>query len=175
MKKLIFALAAVSLIAGGSLAYARDNSDGREKISHPGEIRNFDGIKRIGNSLWGHRKQAKSAMVSAEARTCVAAAITKKDAAVKSALAAFTASTTAAIDARTSCQINAIGLTTATDQQKANMTCTAAYKASAKANLKALGMARDTAWKTFRTEVKACSPASAEIKIEDGGDLESAL
>ena len=162
MKKLLFALVAVSLIAGASLAgsaYASNdgNDDGREKISgpseirnfrdvvkkgkdlfgtrmnaalekisHPGEIKDFDGIKRVGNSLWGHRKEAKSAMVSAEARACVAAAITKKDAAVKNGLNSFTASTNAAIDARATCQVNAIALSSAMEQQKANMTCTAA-------------------------------------------------
>ncbi len=211
MKKLIFAFAAVALIASASMAGAvfatgNDDHNGREKISgpseirnfrdiikegkdmfgirmnaalekisNPGEIRNFEGIMRKGNSLWGHRKEAKSAMVSAETRVCVAAAITKKDTAVKTGLSNFTSSTNTAIDARTSCQINAIGLSSALEQQNANTTCTMNYKASAKTNLKALGMARDNAWKTYKTEIKACSPASAEIKIEDGGNLEDAL
>ncbi len=207
MKKLLFALAAVSLIAGTSLtASAHDGSDGREKISgpseirnfkdivkegkdmfgfriaaslqrilNPGEMKNFEGIRKMGNSLWGYRKMSGSAMVTVEARACVGAAITKKDNTVKNALSSFTTNTNAAISARTSCQINAIALGSTAEQQSANAKCTMDYQASAKTNLKSLVDSRNNAWKTYKTEIKACTGSSTEIKLEDGGNLENAL
>lgn len=58
MRKLIYALLAVAIIAGGSVSIARANDndhDGREKISGPSQIRNFRDIVKRGNDLFGFR------------------------------------------------------------------------------------------------------------------------
>ena len=146
-----------------------------ERISNPGEIKNFENIKKVGTALWGYRRISGSAMVTTEARACVAAAITKKDGAIKNALNSFNSSTNASIDARTSCQLKAITLGSAAEQQSANMSCTASYHTATKANVKSLVTARDNAWNAYKTEIKACGKYNGEIKIEDGGNLESLM
>lgn len=206
MKKLLYAIIALSLLTGSVAAVrANNDGDGREKISSPSEIHNyrdiikhgndlfgfriaflekihamaeignFENIRKMGGSLWGYRKISGSAMVTAQQRSCVSAAITKKDTALKRALNSFSSSTSAAIDARTNCQLKAISLASASEQQSANMSCTATYKASAKTNLKTLVNTRNDAWKNYKNEIKTCGSANAEIKLEDGGNLENAL
>ena len=147
---------------------------GLERIPSPADIKDFDGVKRVGNALWGHRRGSNWTMVSSEAKACVAAAITKKDGAIKTALNKFNSDTIAAIDARTSCQIGALNSDSASGQMKANMTCKANYQAAMKTSLKTVAEARGSAWKAYTSDLKACNP-KAEIKIEDGGNLEDSL
>ncbi len=146
-----------------------------EKIPNPGEIKNFEGIRKIGTALWGFRKTFGSAMITADAKVCVGNAITKKDGSLKTALNSFASKTNTAIDARTACQINLTSLPTAAEQQNANLTCSANYQASMKTNLKDLRTARNNAWNTYKTDMKACGSANAEIKLDDGGAIEDIL
>ncbi len=78
-----------------------------------------------------------------------------------------------AIDARTTCQKAAIDLTSASEQQTANKNCIETYHRAVWNALTALKSSKESGWKTFRTDVKACGSQAVdanknEVLVEDG-------
>lgn len=175
-----------------------------EKILHPSHIKNFEAIEKIGTALWGKKRGSgdsvnrasetsekrsmkpsdtketkktetkQSIKVEPVAAACVKTAIEKKDTNLKTALTAHNTSIMTAIDARTTCQQSALDLTTVSAQFKANATCVRAYHQGVGESLKVLKTAKETGWKTFREELKACKTlqptptTQGEIIVEDG-------
>jgi len=156
-----------------------------EKISHPSQLSLFDKIKRIGTALWGIRKRVenKSVMVKPVAVQCVKDAIDKKDTSLKTAISAHGQATLTAIDARGICQKLALDKTTGSEQLESNKACIKTFQESMKTSDSALKTSREAAWKTYNTDLKACSAlqraanatstdpeSNGEIVVDDGGD-----
>lgn len=173
-----------------------------EKIPHPSHIKNYESIQRYGDSLWGKKKTSTDSVsrpgksteersmkpsttketkkteerqpvkIEAATASCVKTAIEAKDINLKTALTTHNTSTLTAIDARTTCQKEALDLTTASEQAKANAACIRAYHKAVGDSLKVLKTAKETGWKTFRSDLKVCKsmqPASqGDILVEDG-------
>lgn len=193
MKKILLTLLAVAVVAGGiTIVRAADETISNkreerplEKIAHPSHVKNFEGIQRIGNALWGRRKNSnnsasrasetsdkrsmnpsnsketktevkQSIKVEPVAAACVKTAIEKKDNNLKTGLNTHNTSMVSAIDARTTCQKAALDLTTAFEQARANATCVKTYHQAVGESLRALKITKETGWKTFREDLKVC-------------------
>jgi len=142
------------------------SSEQLEKIAAPQFIKLFKRIRRIGNALWGIRKNPqmikhlptpnrtiKFVKIQPDQVSCVSAAIRAKDEAISSRLAAAASSLAAAINARTNCQISALS---ASDQQAALNKCVQNFQASRQKINKNSQELRQQTWKTFRASLQAC-------------------
>lgn len=213
MKKVLLTLLAIAVVVGGitivraadEITLTQKEQRPLEKIAHPSHIKNFEGIQKIGNALWGRKrtsddsanrasettdKRSMKPYNSKEAKTekkesikvqpvavaCVKTAIEKKDNNLKTAINTHNTSMIAAIDARTICQKAALDLTTVSEQVRANTACVKTYHQVVGETLKTLKTAKETGWKTFREDLKACktlqtpdgSATEGEILVEDG-------
>ncbi len=169
---------------------AGNNRGQLEKILAPQFIGLYEKIQKVGNSLWGVKKNSddkdevknspKYREVTAEMRACVAAAIDAKDEALKARVTVTATELNAAITARGECQKNAI---VSLENQRENLNiCVKNFQMKHKEIMNKAKEAQQAAWKTYQTSLKACLPntvatSTAEIMIEDGGSaaLEAVL
>jgi hypothetical protein len=166
---------------------AKTGTSSLEKISHPDDIKLFDKVLKIGNALWGLRrggaeKPKPPVFITSTAAQCVKDAIVKKDTAIKADITTRDQAEQAAIDARTACQSSAIDKTTAKDQAEANRACLDTFKKYMDGAKKAFDTSRNEAWKTYGTDLKACTAlqgntasgtpqtTGGEINFDDGGN-----
>jgi len=168
-----------------------DNNRGQlEKILAPQFIGLYERIQKVGNSLWGVKKNSddkdevknspKYREITAEMRACVAAAIDAKDEALKARVTVTATELNAAITARGECQKNAIA---SLENQRENLNiCVKNFQMKHKEIMNKAKEAQQAAWKTYQASLKACLPntvstSTAEIMIEDGGSsaLEAVL
>ncbi len=161
-----------------------------EKILAPQFIGLYEKIQKIGNSLWGVKRDsddkdevkdsAKYREITAEMRVCVAAAIDVKDASLKDRVTLTGTELNAAISTRGECQKNAIA---SLENQRENLNvCVKNFQIKHKEIVNKAKEAQQAAWKTYQASLKACLPnisasTTAEIMIEDGGSaaLEAVL
>lgn len=160
-----------------------------EKISSPSLISMYENIKKVGNALWGTKKQAaksttsnsaqKRVVVKSEAVSCVQAAISTKDAALIENIKEAADLTSVAISARSNCQKSALSLTDG--QFAATDVCLKAFRESVQKMQKEQKADHQKIWATYRAALKTCQPASTtnnseELIVEDGGEsLDSLL
>jgi len=130
----------------------------QEKISNPGEMKLFDKIKKIGNSLFGIRKEEskKPFFIKPEVATCVKSAINVRLTAVKAAMTDQNSKVLALLDTRVACEIAALDKTTAQEQFDANQLCITADQKAGKEIAMAFEKSREAAQKTFQASVKVC-------------------
>lgn len=206
IKKISLILGTLAImVAGFSFVRAADETvrattDKRplEKIAHPNYIKDFEGIQRIDNALWGKRINSKATnirceegttrcgvseqvkktpevrlftKIETEAADCVKTAIETKDTNLKTALTVNNSSMITAIDSRTACQQAALDLTTATEQQTANQACVKTYHEAVANSLKALKTSKDNGWKTFRQDLKICGELQRAPASKDKKDI----
>jgi predicted nucleic acid-binding protein len=156
------------------------NSNVLEKISNPSEIKNFEEIRKIENSLWGKRKDSSNSrkeegmqekkteekkntenkeavLIKPEATQCVKTAIDKKDTSLKASISAQGVLAIAAIDARNTCQKTALDKTTLRDQTQANKSCLEAYHQAVWDSLNVLKQSKETSWRVYTEDLKACA------------------
>jgi hypothetical protein len=161
---------------------ASNNRGELEKILAPQFIGLYERIQKVGNSLWGVKRnnddkdEVKNAPkyreITAEMRVCVAAAIDVKDEALKARVTVTGTELNAAITARGECQKNAIA---SLENQRENLNvCVKNFQIKHKEIVNKAKEAQQAAWKTYQTSLKACLPnivstSTAEIMIEDGG------
>lgn len=152
-----------------------DKQSKLEKIAHPSFLNLYEKIQRLGNALWGVKKDAPKAsstprVITADISACVITAIEKKDNALKARIETSNTELKSAIDARTSCQKNAFSSTV--KQFEALKICNDVFQKSHESILKLSKEAQKSAWTVYQTELKACganSATSTPIIIEDGG------
>lgn len=161
-----------------------------EKILAPQFIGLYEKIQKVGNSLWGVKKNnsnkegavtsPKYREITAEMQVCVAAAIDVKDEALKARVTLTGTEVSAAITARGECQKKAIA---SLENQRENLNvCVKDFQIKHKEIVNKAKEAQQLIWKTYQTSLKACLPNSVdnndvEIMIEDGGSaaLETVL
>jgi len=164
-----------------------------EKILTPQFINLYEKIQKIGNSLWGVRKDKKGEVkkeevkpvikyriVTADMLVCVSAAIDKKDTAVKARVTLTGEEINTAIGVRGECQKTA--LQTIENQQVNVRKCTENFQMKHKEIAEKAKTEQQIIWKAYQTELKACAPvttatSTGEVMIEDGGNtaLEAVL
>ncbi|HNU81512.1 MAG TPA: hypothetical protein PLA05_02395 [bacterium] len=168
-----------------------------EKILAPQFINLYEKIQKIGNSLWGVKKETKSVdnagpkatdqaikpmpkprLVTAEMIACVSAAIDKKDKALQNQIDLSAESLKAIISTRGECQKKAIQ-TTAGQLENLNI-CIKDFQAKYQEIIKQSKDEQQIIWKAYQSDLKACSASAAdnaldsavessELMIEDGG------
>lgn len=144
-----------------------------EKIATPSHIKFFDGIRQVGNALWGFVKNSWAyglGRITKDNAACVATAVGARDAAVRSAIVANDAALLAAHDARSACQQTAFTEETANEMALALVECNKAFEMSRKTAWKGFLSSRDSAWKQFREELKKCGQAANAALLEADGD-----
>ena len=169
---------------------ASNNRGQLEKILAPQFIGLYERIQKVGNSLWGVKRNGddkdevknipKYREITAEMRVCVAAAIDAKDEALKARVTVTGTELNEAITARGECQKNAIA---SLENQRENLNvCVKNFQVKHKEIVNKSKEVQQAAWKTYQTSLKACLPnivstSTAEIMIEDGGSaaLEAVL
>lgn len=164
-----------------------------EKISGPWDVPLFEKIKKVGNSLWGYKKQEEKqenknigiAKLTPEMITCLKTAIDKKDTVVKTTVKTASEELVTAIDSRNTCQKAALDLATNPEIVKAFKVCKDTFNKAVKESRISAKKSRDLAWKTYQQEVKTChktvdsatttpnikesSSDASNILLDDGG------
>jgi hypothetical protein len=133
-----------------------------EKIPSPPFIKFFEGVQKVGTSLWGFVKKSWAyglGRITAENAPCVATALGNRDAAIRTAIAANNTAMLAAYDARSTCQQTALTKDTPNEMVTALLQCGSAYQAARKEAGKLLLTSRQTAWELFRGDLKECGQA----------------
>jgi hypothetical protein len=147
---------------------------GLEKITSLDQVKLYDKITKVGKDLFGLKKiiaNKNLPVLSADALTCVSAAIDAKDSSINISLTNSVTEITAAIDARGVCQKAALALSTG--REDALKVCNKAFQeATKKANNTAKTSQKNT-WETYKASLKTCATTASttEITIEDGGDI----
>jgi hypothetical protein len=145
-----------------------------EKITSLEQVSLFDKIVKIGNDLFGIRKNPirQLPMMSTSTIACVTSAIDAKDTAVTTAFNTASAEVSSAIAARGTCQKAALSLAQ-NERLTAIAKCNQAFQETAKKSRETANASQKTAWETYRSSLKTCSASNegntAEIMIEDGG------
>jgi len=168
---------------GGQDATKLSRETKLEKIPTANDISFFEKIKKIGNALWGVKKQmppysgTNSAIVDDNTRACVITTIDTKDTAVKDLIAKQSTDRQQTITERNTCQKAAFDTI---EKQKTNLAaCAKNFK---EANVKIQNeykQSHQTIWKSYLTSLKECSKLlktdtsdneskNSEILIEDG-------
>lgn len=147
---------------------------GLEKIVSLDQTKLYDKITKVGKDLFGIKKREAVKTLpalSADALTCVSAAIDAKDSSINISLTSAATTITAAIDARGTCQKAALALNTG--REDALKVCNKTFQeATKKANNEAKTSQKNT-WETYKNSLKTCATTASttEITIEDGGDI----
>ncbi len=147
---------------------------GLERITSLEQTKLYDKITKVGKDLFGVKKGGAIKtlpVLSADALTCVSAAIDAKDSSINISLTSAATEITAAIDARGTCQKAALALSTG--REDALKVCNKAFQeATKKANDTAKTSQKNT-WETYKASLKTCATTASttEIMIEDGGDV----
>lgn len=172
--------------AGDNNTSASSTKARLEKILAPQFVALYEKIQKIGNSLWGVKKEnqennkqksdkvePKYRPVTAEMITCVSTAIDKKDVALKNRLALVDTSIAAAITARGECQKKAIQTI---ENQRENLNiCVKDFQVKHQETIKEAKNDQQLIWKNYQAEMKACgaqgaeTSSSLELMSEDGG------
>lgn len=150
-----------------------------EKISSLADVKYFKNIRKVGDALWGIRKEAKNNLVNKIASSsiaCVKEAITAKNVSLKEAFGVNSGIVIGTLDTRTTCQIAALD---GVDQFAANKLCVNAYQEKIKTANEALKKVRNEAWKTYAVKLNECvksqteaSATPAVLNLEDGGSVD---
>jgi len=157
-----------------------------EKILAPQFINLYEKIQKIGDSLWGVKKEddnkpvVKPRLVTAAMVECVSKAIDKKDEALKNRLTLTSEAINTAITVRGECQKEAIK---STENQLENLkVCLQNFKSKTEEIKKQAKDEQKIIWQSYQADLKACSaldPAvttstesneTLELMIEDGGN-----
>lgn len=147
---------------------------GLEKISSLEQIKLYDKVTKIGKDLFGIKKREivkTLPALSADALTCVSAAIDAKDSSINISLTSSATSITAAIDARGTCQKAA--LATNTGREDALKVCNKAFQETSKKASETAKTSQKNTWEAYKASLKTCATTASttEITIEDGGDI----
>ncbi len=165
-----------SLSADVSETNTNKKSSVLEKISGPWDIKLFNKIKRIGNALWGHRKEIKKeerlghGELTTEIITCLKNAIDKKDEVIKSTITTASDELVLAVSDRNTCQKAALDLSTNEERIKAFKICKENFNTTVKESRDKAKMARNEAWKTYKIDIKACYGLSQVNDVDDSSD-----
>lgn len=166
-----------------------------EKILAPHLISFYEKVQKIGDSLWGVKKDknnneqgdkkgeikdevrpaVKYRVVTPEMLACVTSAIDKKDSALQARVTSTGVDVNAAIAARGTCQKQA--LATIENQSENMKVCVQKFQEKHREIVIKAKTEQQAIWKTYQTELKACVPVTtssaeeveAELMIEDGG------
>lgn len=164
-----------------------------EKILTPQLISLYEKIQKIGDSLWGFKKDNKTEIkkedvkpifkyrvVTADMSACVSAAIDKKDLAVKARVTLTGEDINTAIGVRGTCQKTA--LQTIENQQVNVRKCTENFQMKHKEIAEKAKTEQKIIWQAYEADLKACAPVTTatstdKFMIEDGGNaaLEAVL
>lgn len=101
---------------------------------------------------------------------CVQTAVDKREDALITGWSAFHASISGAYSARKTALHDAWGMTDAAARKAAVKMAWGNFKKSAKTGRKTWKDARKSVWKTFRSEVKSCKGATADVSVELSGE-----
>jgi len=133
-----------------------------EKIPHPAMIKNYEGVRPVGNALWGYRKKRDSLGfkdINAENAPCISTAIVTRDGLLANAATARSAADIAALNDRTSCMTAALSAL-GENLSEELAACNDAYESSVKDSKKAYADAHDEAWSGYRNSLKTCAEIS---------------
>lgn len=103
--------------------------------------------------------------LTAEQRTCVATALTKRETALIASVDAYNVTWKAALTARQEALTKAWALETKKERTAAQKTVASVFRKAKQGARAALTTARDTAWKTYKSERKACATKAANEDI----------
>lgn len=105
--------------------------------------------------------------LTAEQRTCVVTALTKREDALIAAEQTFATNWKSALEARKTALVIAWNTESRSERLVAQRAAAKTFEASKKAARKTEEVARKTAWDTFKTERKACTPKAASEDTVD--------
>lgn len=147
---------------------------GLEKITSLEQIKFFDRVTKVGKDLFGIKKEGAIKtlpVLSADALTCVSAAIDAKDSSINISLTSAATTITAAIDARGICQKAALALSTG--REDALKVCNKTFQEATKRSNETAKTSQKNTWETYKASLKTCATTASttEITIEDGGDI----
>ena len=147
---------------------------GLEKITSLEQTKLYDKITKVGKDLFGIKKGGAIKtlpVLSADALTCVSAAIDAKDSSVNISLTSAATEITAAIDARGTCQKAALALSTG--REDALKVCNKTFQDTTKKANETAKTSQKNTWETYKASLKTCATTASttEINIEDGGDI----
>ncbi len=147
---------------------------GLEKISSLQDLKFFEKVTKVGDDLFGIRKNTPNILpvMSTTTVECVSTVIDAKDTKIVSAINAASAEIATAITARGTCQKAVLTLETKEINTALNKCNQVFQEASKKANDTMKNVQKET-WTAYRNSLKECSKnntgTSSEIMIEDGG------
>lgn len=110
-------------------------------------------------------------VLTAEQKTCMIAAVNKRDTALISALDKFHVSTKTALEIRKEALKRAWNLSDEKERTVAIKAAADTFKASARKAAKELKEARRAAWKQYETDRKACHVDGGDPKLKDFHEL----
>ncbi|HBA37034.1 TPA: hypothetical protein DCZ15_04160 [Candidatus Falkowbacteria bacterium] len=152
-----------------------------EKIAAPAFINLYEKIRKVGNALWGIKKETprQPLTVTADISACVIAAIDVKDKALVEKVNTVAVDFGAAITARSVCQQAAVQ--SADDQKKNLDACVNTFRTESKRINTAAKAKQKEIWGAYRTGLKECAKnmigtsssseaVAGELEIEDGGE-----
>ncbi len=141
------------------------SSSSLEKIAGPWAIGLYEKIMKIGNALWGQKKEVADNLgkveLTPEVIACLKLAINKKDEAMKTTVSDSATGLTKAITERDTCQKAALDLSANLERVKAFKVCKDSFNQAVKDVRLTAKKARNEVWKTYQQEVKACRDSSA--------------
>jgi len=154
-----------------------------EKISGPWDLNLFEKIKKVGNALWGYKKESSDDLgatkLTAEVITCLKTAIDKKDGVVKTTITTASSELVKAVDNRNTCQKAALDLVTNQEIIKAFKVCKETFNKAVKETRLTAKQTRDAAWKVYQQEVKACHKpvvsATSTSSVKESGQGSSGI
>ncbi len=146
---------------------------GLEKIISLDQVKLFDKITKVGNDLFGVKKKGALVLpaMNEELIGCVSSAIDAKDASINITFTDSATEITTAIDARGTCQKEALKLNSG--REEAVKACARTFQEATKTANEKAKRGQQEAWNTYKVSLKACSSAASttEIVIEDGGEI----
>jgi len=142
-----------------------------EKISGPWDLQLFQKIKKVGNALWGYRKDVgrhlgfvnsdkKEVVISPETRACLKSALNVKDNALKATVETAKTKHVAAIEKRNTCQISALEATSSLAIMKDFKACAETFKQDIRTAQKDIKDARKALQDTYKESLRACYKAN---------------